>query len=218
MDTKKLATVPFHKGAEAELSSLTINSHPAVLKHRVVKNYRNPVLDSKIRKERTLTEAFILHEAKKAGVRVPSIIGIEPETDTIIMTKIDGPVLRERLDEMSRKDANAVFESLGEQVGLLHSAGIVHGDLTTSNVILPRLGMPFLVDFGMARHSVEPEDRGVDLHLLQRSLIASHTQNIGSITKHLLQGYRNGAGEKTAKSTLAKTREIARRGRYFAIR
>jgi TP53 regulating kinase and related kinases len=218
MDTKKLASVPFHKGAEAELSSLTINCHPAVLKHRVAKNYRSPVLDSKIRKERTLTEALILHEAKKAGVRVPSVMGIEPETDTIIMSKINGPVLRERLDEMSRKDANEVFESLGKQVGLLHSAGIIHGDLTTSNVILPKPEMPFLVDFGMARHSVEPEDRGVDLHLLQRSLTASHTQNIGSITKHLLQGYRHGAGEKTAKSTLAKTREIARRGRYFAIR
>jgi TP53 regulating kinase and related kinases len=218
MDTSKLASSPFYKGAEAELSSLTINSYSAVVKHRVAKKYRTSILDDRIRKERTLTEAFILNEAKKAGVRVPSILGIEPETDTIIMTKVAGPVLRDRVDEMSRKDANAVFESLGKQVGLLHKAGIVHGDLTTSNVILGKPGTPFLVDFGMARHSVEPEDRGVDLHLLLRSLTASHTHNIGSITKYLVQGYRREAGEKTARSTLAKTREIARRGRYFAIR
>jgi TP53 regulating kinase and related kinases len=218
MDTSKLAADPFYKGAEAELSSLTVNSYSVVVKHRVAKKYRNPVLDKRIRKERTLTESFILHEAKKAGVRVPSIIGIEPEIDTIIMTRIDGPVLRDRLDGMSWKEANAVFELLGEQIGRLHSAGIVHGDLTTSNVILSTPNTPFLVDFGMARHSVEPEDRGVDLHLFQRSLTASHTQNIGSIEKHLLKGYRHGAGEKTAKTTLAKTREIARRGRYFAIR
>src|SRR5215472_14677091 len=218
MDTSKLASQLFYKGAEAELSSAMINSYSAVVKHRIVKKYRNPELDKKIRKERTLTEAFILHEAKKAGVRTPSIIGIDPETDTIIMTKIDGPVLREHFDEMSHKEANDVFESLGEQVGLLHSAGILHGDLTTSNIILPQPGRPFHVDFGMARHSVEPEDRGVDLHLLQRSLTASHSQNIDSITSHLLLGYRHGAGDKIAKSTLAKTREISRRGRYFAIR
>jgi TP53 regulating kinase and related kinases len=218
MDTSKLVADPFYEGAEAELSSLTVDSYSAVLKHRVAKKYRNPVLDKRIRKERTLTESFIIHEAKKAGVRVPSIIGIEPEMDTIIMTRIDGPVLRDRLDGMSRREANAVFESLGEQIGHLHRAGIVHGDLTTSNVILATPSTPFLVDFGMARHSVDPEDRGVDLHLFQRSLTASHTENIGSIAKHLLQGYRHGAGEKTAKETLAKTREIARRGRYFAIR
>lgn len=218
MDTSKLAAEPFYKGAEAELSALTINSQSAVMKHRVVKKYRNPNLDSRIRKERTLTEATVLQEAKRAGVRVPSILGVDPETDSIVMVRIAGPVLRDSLDGMSRIDANSVFRSLGEQVGRLHRAGIVHGDLTTSNVILPTPGMPFLVDFGMARHSVEPEDRGVDLHLLQRSLTASHTRNAASITKHLLQGYRQGAGEKTAKSTLAKTREISRRGRYFAIR
>ena len=218
MDTSNLAAAPFYKGAEAELSSLTINSRRFVVKHRVRKNYRNPLLDQRIRRERTLAEAFSLHEAKNAGVRVPSIIGIDPETNTIVMTHIDGPVLRDRLDEISQKDAKKIFRSLGEQIGLLHHSGIVHGDLTTSNVLLPRFDMPFLVDFGLARRSLEPEDRGVDLHLLQRSMIASHPQDVSYVTKPLFEGYRATAGEKIARSTLAKTREISRRGRYFAIR
>jgi TP53 regulating kinase and related kinases len=134
------------------------------------------------------------------------------------MTHISGRVARECLDEMGVSEARKLLRSIGEQIGRLHAAGIVHGDLTTSNVIVPPSGAPFIVDFGMSRRSIEPEDRGVDLHLLQRSIVASHNKNPSSMMNAMIRGYELTAGKKVADSTWRKAREIARRGRYFAIR
>ena len=218
MDTSKLTSTPLHRGAEADLSLARIGSWRVVIKRRVRKEYRNPSLDEQIRHDRTLSEASIIHEAKTAGTRVPSIVGVDIENNAIAMTHLDGQVARELLDEMGIHKARELLRSIGEQIGLLHSAGIVHGDLTTSNVIVSPSGAPFIVDFGMSRRSTEPEDRGVDLHLLQRSIVASHNKNPVSMMNAMIRGYEQAAGKKVADTTRRKAREIARRGRYFAIR
>jgi len=218
MDTASLTSTPLHRGAEADLSLATIGPWKVVVKRRVWKKYRNPILDERIRHDRTILEASVIHEAKTAGARVPSIVGVDIENNAIVMTHLAGTVARECLDEMGKSEAQKLLRSIGEQTGLLHTAGIVHGDLTTSNVIVSPSGAPFIVDFGMSRRSVEPEDRGVDLHLLQRSIIASHRQNPSSMMNSMIRGYEEITGKKVARSTLRKAREIARRGRYFAIR
>lgn len=218
MDTSKLASTPLHRGAEADLSLATIGPWKIVIKQRVKKEYRNPSLDKQIRHDRTVSEASIIHEAKAAGARVPSIVGIDVENNAIAMTHLDGVVARECLDDMAIKDARKLLHSIGEQIGLLHTAGIVHGDLTTSNIIVSPSGAPFIVDFGMSRRSIEPEDRGVDLHLLQRSIGASHSKDSSSMMNAMIGGYEQAVGKKIASSTWSKAREIARRGRYFAIR
>ena len=218
MDTSKLASTPLHRGAEADLSLAKIRPWEVVIKRRVKKEYRNSYLDKQIRHDRTVSEASIIHDAKTAGARVPSIVGIDVENNAIVMTRLDGVVARECLDEMGTNDARRLLRSIGEQIGLLHTAGIVHGDLTTSNVIVSPSGAPFIVDFGMSRRSIEPEDRGVDLHLLQRSIAASDSKDSPSMMNAMIRGYEQAAGEKMASSTWGKAREIARRGRYFAIR
>ena len=218
MDTSKLASTPLHRGAEADLSLATIGPWDVVIKRRVKKEYRNPALDRQIRHDRTVSEASIIHEAKAAGVRVPSIVGIDVENNAIAMTHLDGTVARECLDDLTNDQARKLLHSIGEQIGLLHNAGIVHGDLTTSNVIVSPSGSPFIVDFGMSRRSTESEDRGVDLHLLQRSIAASHSKDSSSMMNAMMRGYELAAGKKIATSTWSKAREIARRGRYFAIR
>ena len=218
MDTSKLASTPLHRGAEADLSLATIGPWKVVIKRRVKKEYRNPSLDKQIRHDRTISEASIIHEAKTAGTKVPSIVGIDVENNAIAMTHLDGTVARECLDDMGTNEARKLLRSIGEQIGLLHTAGIVHGDLTTSNVIVSPSGAPLIVDFGMSRRSIEPEDRGVDLHLLQRSIVASHNKDASSMMNAMIRGYEQTAGKKVANSTWGKAREIARRGRYFALR
>lgn len=218
MDTSNLTSTPLHRGAEADLSLATIGPWKVVIKRRVRKEYRNPTLDEEIRHDRTISEASIIHEAKLAGVRVPSIVGIDLANNAIAMTHLDGTVARERLDKVDIDEARKLLRSLGEQIGLLHMAGIVHGDLTTSNVIMSPSGAPFIVDFGMSKRSIEPEDRGVDLHLLERSILASHSKNPSIMMNAMIRGYEQTAGKKIANSTWQKAREIARRGRYFAIR
>src|SRR5881628_3741110 len=218
MDTSKLTSTLLRRGAEADLSFTTIGPWKVVIKRRVRKEYRNPTLDEQIRHDRTISEASRLHEAKAAGARVPSIVVVDVENNAIAMSHLDGKVARECLDDMGINEARKLLRSIGEQIGLLHTGGIVHGDLTTSNVIVSPFGAPFIVDFGMSRRSIEAEDRGVDLHLLQRSIAASHLRDTSPLIKAMTRGYGRTAGEKVLRSSLAKAREIARRGRYFAIR
>src|SRR5256886_7928109 len=218
MDTSKLTSSLLHRGAEADLSLTAIGPWKVVVKRRVRKEYRNPTLDQQIRHDRTISEASRIHEAKTAGARVPSIVGVDVENHAIAMIHLDGKVARECLDDMGINESRKLLRSIGEQIGLLHTGGIVHGDLTTSNVIVSPFGAPFIVDFGMSRRSIEPEDSGVDLQLLQRSIIASHRQNPSSMMNSMIRGYEEITGKKIASSTWRKAREIARRGRYFAIR
>jgi len=209
---------PFYRGAEADLFLSQTGPWQTVVKKRIVKDYRNHLLDDRLRRERTLSEAAIIHDARVAGVRVPSVFDVNLEENTIVMLRIAGTGVRECLDLMKPSEARILFKQLGEQIGKLHSAGIAHGDLTTSNIIMTHAGTPFLVDFGMSRRSEEPEDRGVDLHLLERSINATHRHTASKLIKSFVEGYTETAGDKTASQTMAKAREISRRGRYFAIR
>ena len=218
MDTSSLESRRIHRGAEADLLLSTLDHWQTVIKRRTKKEYRHESLDGSIRHDRTFSEADAIHQAKLAGAKVPSIIGIESETSSILMTHVEGTILRDGLDRMSRKETATLFRALGYQVGLLHTGGIVHGDLTTSNVIVNKSGSPFIVDFGMARRSVSAEDRGVDLHLLRRSITTSHVKDVSPLLGALAGGYAEAAGVRVRDSTWGKAREIARRGRYFAIR
>src|SRR5260370_36669753 len=123
MDTSKLASTPLHRGAEADLSLATIGPWKVVIKRRVKKEYRNPSLDKQIRHDRTIAEASIIHEAKTAGTRVPSIVGIDVENNAIAMTHLDGTTARECLDDLATNDARKLRSSIGDQIGLLHTSG-----------------------------------------------------------------------------------------------
>ncbi len=218
MDSSTLELHPLHRGAEADLFLSQLPPWRVVVKRRVRKAYRHERLDDKIRRERTVKESSTLRDAKVAGARAPSILGLDIERFSIIMTFVDGLLARDVIDEMSDTHRLSLLEELGRQVGFLHSAGIVHGDLTTSNIIVPDDGKPFMIDFGMSARSSEPEDCGSDLHLLQRSLVATHALDSTNSLKRVAKGYREVAGEEAARSSLRKAAEIARRGRYFAIR
>ena len=218
MDSSTLDLQPLHRGAEADLFLSQLPPWKVVVKRRVRKAYRNEQLDAVIRKERTIKEASAIRDSKVAGARLPSILGLDLERSTIIMTFIDGTLARDTIDTMSDARRSSLLEELGRQVGILHCGGITHGDLTTSNIIIPADEKPFMIDFGMARKSTDHEDHGTDLHLLQRSLIATHALDAATSLRRVAKGYREVAGEEMAKSSLRKAAEIARRGRYFAIR
>ncbi|HZY93610.1 MAG TPA: Kae1-associated kinase Bud32 [Candidatus Bathyarchaeia archaeon] len=208
---------PFHRGAEADLYAAHAGPWKVVIKKRNPKQYREPVLDASIRRERTTAESSLIHESRLAGVRVPSLIAVDLDNTSIVMTFVDGVLVRDGLDAMSPIGRKRFFIELGRQVGLLHSGGIVHGDLTTSNIISSH-DIPFLLDFGMAHHSSQPEDRAVDLHLLQRSISTSHTSKPSACISSLVNGYRKTLGDRAARIVWRKATEISRRGRYFSVR
>ncbi len=208
----------FHRGAEADLYLARIGPWEAVLKQRVPKQYRQKGLDDRIRRERTVREATIISEARRAGVSTPTILSVSPDECLLCITFVQGTLARDSLDDMSPQLCSRLFQNIGRQVGYLHGQGIVHGDLTTSNMIISGKEQPFLIDFGLSDHSNEVEDRAVDLHLLRRSIATTHKLESAGYSRALMKGYAVAMGEHQATAVNLKTQEIARRGRYFAVR
>lgn len=218
MDTPALGGTLFHRGAEADLYVSRVGAWDLVVKRRTRKKYREQELDNRIRRARTAREATALHEARRAGVRTPIVLLVDLEKTTIVMTYVKGLLARDGLERGSSRSILRIFRELGRQIGLLHSGGIVHGDLTTSNIIVAGRDTPFILDFGMSSWSTEIEDRGIDLHLLRRSLATTHVVDEESSSRAVSNGYKEILGPRKERETFRKAAEIARRGRYFALR
>jgi TP53 regulating kinase-like protein len=177
----------------------------------------------------------------------------------LLMEWIDGPAVRvvlERWETWMKKSSSALSQEdtavkkeeeetrvkdlmarIGQVVGSMHKAGVVHGDLTTSNLILRASDLPldqnpekhferqnpeditespsmagdiFLIDFGLASTSAYDEDRAVDLYVLERAFGSTHPMTEGFFS-HVLQGYSDSF--KGAKSVLKKLEDVRMRGR-----
>ena len=201
------------KGAEADLwLDPDWNGRRALIKRRGEKRYRHPELDRAIRRFRTVHEADIIHRAKEAGVPTPLLYQVDPEEATIVMQYVEGDVLREIVERLDGDEGRRLFRLIGLQAGRLHRAGIVHGDLTTSNMI--RAGdLVVFIDFGLGEVSSEAEKRGVDLHLMRRMLTSTHFRHADELFDAFEEGYRSAVGAE-ADEALRRMREIGRRGRY----
>jgi len=120
------------QGAEAKI----ILSNDFIIKDRIKKSYRIPELDEKIRKLRTRSETKLLTKASNI-INAPI-----PETEysqqehKIKMPFIDGKKLSEHLDNFPLLKQKQICKQIGKDVAKLHDANIIHGDLTTSNIIL----------------------------------------------------------------------------------
>ena len=202
------------KGAEADLWLDTDwNGVRALLKRRGEKRYRHPELDREIRRMRTIHEASMIHRAKAAGVPTPTIYQVDPEEATIVMEYVEGEKVRDIVEGLPDRERHDLFRLIGLHAGHLHGAGIVHGDLTTSNIINTLEG-PVFVDFGLGEASSETEKRGVDLNLMHRMLISTHFRHTEELFAAFTEGYAEGLGEE-AERALGRMEEISRRGRYF---
>ncbi|MDI6718772.1 MAG: bifunctional N(6)-L-threonylcarbamoyladenine synthase/serine/threonine protein kinase [Methanomicrobiales archaeon] len=186
------------RGAEAVVEI----GETAVAKRRVGKTYRVPALDRRLIAERTRAEARTISAARRSGVPTPILRDITE--DTIWMERVEGDLLKYALSPHAVREA-------GRIVGRLHAAGIVHGDLTTSNMIL-RDGQIVLIDFGLAQVTSEIESRGVDIHVFFQTL-ESTAPDAGDLKRAFAEGYAEtfaGAAE-----VVRREQEIERRGRYL---
>ena len=202
------------KGAEASLFLANWHGRKVIVKARFPKKYRPSELDEKIRSYRTAHEPQLMHEAKKAGVPTPTIFLVDMKNAAITMEFVDGKQVKQVLPHVSRKERQELCVRVGVLIGKMHRRGVVHGDLTTSNMILSGEGKIFLVDFGLGEKNTEVEARGVDLHLMKRALQSTHYKFAEECFKHVLKGYSEVFGAEDAEKVFEKIREIERRGRY----
>jgi len=203
-----------YTGAEAKIYLQEWFGELAIRKHRIPKSYRVPMLDDNIRHLRTSHEATMLREARKLGVSVPTVQHIDQDSSSLIMDYIAGRTLKDELHVVSKSERRARCRALGELLAIMHLGGIVHGDITLSNVISQR-GKLFIIDFGLGGFSKESEAMGVDLLLLNRSMRSTHYMFHAELFKSFIEGYSRVVGLTSSAEVMEKMREVERRGRYF---
>ncbi|NHK29925.1 MAG: Kae1-associated serine/threonine protein kinase [Asgard group archaeon] len=201
------------RGAESKLFMKKWITYKALFKVRLPKKYRIKELDFSFRKQRTIFEARLLSRAKDAGVRVPIIYEIDLKNTTLVMEFIQGEILKTYLKKIDKKALNAICVQIGQDIGKLHNFGIVHGDLTTSNIIkLKNKEQIAFIDFGLGYVSDRIEDFGIDLYLLERAFNNTHPELYKNAWKSILSGYKKISSYKNKIEE--KLAEISSRGRY----
>ena len=201
------------RGAEATIRAVEWMGLAAVLKEREPKRYRPKALDERLRKERTRTEARLLVDARRLGVRTPIVYDLDLVRHRIILERLEGPTLKQLLEDAAQPiDAlTSAARLFGTALGRLHAGGIAHGDLTSSNVVFPEgpTGPPAMLDLSMGTRNAGVEELGIDLHLVEEDFKALHPK-ADALHRAFLEGYAagnpNGADQVRARAKAIKGR------------
>ncbi|MEK6890125.1 MAG: KEOPS complex kinase/ATPase Bud32 [Nanoarchaeota archaeon] len=200
------------QGAEA-IISLKKN---IILKDRIKKSYRLPELDEKLRRIRTKKEVKLL---EKASFLIPVPKVIKHNSSQIELEYIKGKKLAQYLN--TSKNKSKIAKLIGENLAKLHDRNIIHGDLTTSNMILKEVEckgtlVPYLyfIDFGLGFESKRAEDKATDLHVLKEALEAKHYKHANQVWKSILKAYKKTSSN--SKTVLKQLDKVESRGRYKA--
>ena len=195
------------QGAEAKI----ILVDDFIIKDRIKKSYRHPQLDEKIRKIRTRAEAKNMTKASKI-INCPEPF-FTPDFQKIKMPYIKGKKLSQYLDSFPLNKQKQICKEIGNTIAKLHNANIIHGDLTTSNMILKdKDNVIYFIDFGLSFFSHRIEDKAVDLHLLKQALESKHYKIWEGCFKTAIQSYKKTASN--AEEILKRFEAVEKRGRY----
>ncbi|MCD6557577.1 MAG: Kae1-associated serine/threonine protein kinase [Candidatus Aenigmarchaeota archaeon] len=198
-----------HQAAEAVI--YLDKKNKKIIKERIKKGYRIREIDERLRGSRTRLESRLIRQAAEVGVKTPRIINVKKYT--IEMEYIDGEQVKNVLSKQSsRKDIyKDICSKIGEAIAKLHENNIIHGDLTTSNMILKE-GQIYFIDFGLGFHSARVEDKATDLHLLRQAFESTHFNIIKKAWPIILEAYQK--NYPAASSVLKRIEKIQSRGRY----
>lgn len=127
----------------------------------------------------------------------------------------EGVLLKDHMKVLQSIKGNEVSSSLVELMGAvlacMHDADLIHGDLTTSNMIYDADKHELtLIDFGLSFVSSLTEDKAVDLYVLERAFLSTHP-NTELLFSQLLDSYSRSS--KKARSVIQKLDEVRLRGR-----
>jgi TP53 regulating kinase-like protein len=206
-------------GAEADIHLIEWYGKIAVSKVRKAKGYIHPLLDREMRKRRTVHEAEMINMAKRMRVTTPLLYFVDPLNAEIVMQYIKGQTVKDLIDTATTMDdrLKRITEGMGVYAARLHSNGIIHGDLTTSNFLVSNQDRLVLIDFGLAFHSTRVEDAAVDVRLIKEVMSSAHSHLFNEIFNVFMEGYRSVVGESQVNTLLRKVREIEMRGRYARV-
>ena len=200
-----------YQGAEACILKTSWHEFPAVKKQRVSKSYRHKTIDQMLIAQRTKEEAKLMSAARQSGVSVPLLYDVDQHQGCITMEYIDGTRVKDLFSSLSNHKQQTLCETIGSSIARLHNNGIIHGDLTTSNMICQGSQILF-IDFGLGQLSNEDEYRGVDLHVLMEALESTHSKYPDAFD-FVWNGYEK-VFDNDSSCVYEKIQEIIQRGRY----
>jgi len=211
--------MPFSIGAEAIIYRARFLGIDVIIKWRFPKTFMPRDLDIAFRRDRTEKEAKIMFKLLQANINIPTPLYVEPDDGIIIMEYIDGNIFRELIDHMNEGELCLISKAVGIYTGTMHNLHIVHGDLTTSNVMIEnRTRDIYLIDFGLSDFSKRMEDYAVDLHIYFRSIESTHYRYEDILKKCFINGYSEVMGDEKTIKVLRLVDDIRKRGRYVAER
>jgi len=200
-----------YQGAEAKIYRSEYLGLDVVQKRRISKSYRIKNIDDRLILYRTKEEAKLIAEARNHGVSVPTIYDVDLEKGIITMDYLKGKRIKDILNDLSEEERVDICKKIGENIAKLHNNNIIHGDITTSNMILMDDKIHF-IDFGLGEKNSELEAKGVDLHVLMEAIDSTHSKH-SNCFKYVLEGYKKELKED-ANLVIRKIEEIIKRGRY----
>lgn len=195
-----------YRGAE----SIIYLDNDSIVKERIKKSYRISEIDEKLRKERTRKEVKLLMDARARGIMTPKIVHVDEQDNKIVMEHVEGRRVKELLESSDESTIAKICQNIGKVVGKLHANDIIHGDLTTSNMISNN--DIYLIDFSLGDISRKIEDKGTDLKLLKDTIKSTHFKIFKTCWDNIVKGYRGEYAD--AEKILEKVEDIERRARY----
>jgi TP53 regulating kinase-like protein len=201
------------RGAESIIFKIEQWGQSYVLKWRQSKSYLLNEIDTQLRRARINRECKMLTFSRTLGVPTPAVYSVDLHNHTILMDFIDGTQFKQLAGQVPTPELISMCHEFGQLIALLHSGNVVHGDPTTSNVIVDNDAKLWLVDFGLSEMNATLETKGVDLHLIHRALETTHWDLQETMLESTLEGYINVQGD-SAEPVLSRMKEIRERGRY----
>jgi len=221
VDVSKFSLV--QQGAEARLYTGQFLGENVVVKERFSKKYRHPTLDTQLTKDRHRAEARSLLKCKQIGVRAPTMYLCDQVTNIIVMEHLNQGVtakayIDKLLEQNDRRDKlTALAKMIGSTVAKMHASGLIHGDITTSNILVINSDTDddvslVMIDFGLSYQEGSPEDKGVDLYVLERALLSTHP-NTEWLFQEICSSYQDSYQGSNVAEIIKKFEEIRLRGR-----
>lgn len=196
------------RGAEAVVSVMDFLGRKAIQKQRLPKRYRHPELDAKLTSRRLQQEARVLLRLRKEGIRVPAVYSVNVKSGLLIMECVQGVTLKKFLKD-KHQGGEDVMRKAGSAVAKMHKCDIVHGDLTTGNILVHD-GKVCIIDFGLSGGNGTEEDLAVDLYVLERAVMSAHSEKAQPLNEAFLVAY---AEELRRPEVLKRLDEVRARGR-----
>ncbi|KAL0151270.1 hypothetical protein M9458_053461 [Cirrhinus mrigala] len=209
------------QGAEARVYRGTFLGRSVIIKERFPKLYRHPDVDEKLTRRRTTQEVRSILRCRRAGINAPVVYFVDYTThcifleDIIHSVSVRDYIVSAQALEQNPQHLQTLADKIGEILAQMHDEDVIHGDLTTSNMLLVSGAEDqniklVLIDFGLSYISALPEDKGVDLYVLEKAFLSTHPKT-ETLFERLLKSYT--ASSKKSSAVIKKLDEVRLRGR-----